>query len=377
MIYGRSIALFLLVASTVSAGSAGASAVCDNLRERLNADPVVVGNGNELMRYSSALTRQNFEIRKARQNLQRMNCGAGSVIFLSQQGGNGCNEMVGALKRMEDNRQILTAKIENLRSGGTSATRNSIRAALEANGCDGEPQKPEIVAIRPLEGPQLPRALARQLMLNEMQGPSFATIEPRPQAGFALTRPNGALMQPSGGLRTLCVRTCDGAFFPISSNTGPGAFQRDERICQQMCPGTDARLYYHALQGQESTDMVSVATGEPYRNLTNAFAYLNRSPGERPACGCNLAEYYRRAQQEAKGTPIGESGYASITEIRGTMPQDAPATGRKVEDLPPPPERSYDPKSQNVRQVGPVFLPAQTSSIDLRHPAGETYQPLQ
>ena len=79
-------------------------------------------------------------------------------------------------------------------------------------------------------------------------------------------------------VRTLCVRTCDGYYFPISFSTTKKYFEADEATCQRLCPAGDASLYYHSRrQGPEQ--MVSIA-GTPYSDLENAFRYrtvLDRS----------------------------------------------------------------------------------------------------
>ena len=43
----------------------------------------------------------------------------------------------------------------------------------------------------------------------------------------------------------------------------------------------------------------------------------------------------------------------------------------------PPEERPYDPSKNKVRVVGPTFLPNEETSIDLKHPKGPAYQPVQ
>jgi hypothetical protein len=79
-------------------------------------------------------------------------------------------------------------------------------------------------------------------------------------------------------VRTLCVRTCDGYYFPISFSTTRKYLEADEAACQRMCPAGDASLYYHSRrEGPEQ--MVSIA-GTPYTDLENAFRYrtvLDRS----------------------------------------------------------------------------------------------------
>ncbi len=42
-----------------------------------------------------------------------------------------------------------------------------------------------------------------------------------------------------------------------------------------------------------------------------------------------------------------------------------------------PEERPYDPSKSKVRVVGPTFLPNEETSIDLKHPKGPAYQPVQ
>ncbi|URK87642.1 DUF2865 domain-containing protein [Rhizobium sp. RCAM05350] len=164
-----------------------------------------------------------------------------------------------------------------------------------------------------------------------------------------------------GSLRTLCVRTCDGAFFPISSNASPADFQRDAEACQRRCPGAETALYYHALTTEETDQMVSAATGEPYADLPSAFAYKTRDLSQPGQCGC------RPAGQTAiqQSTPDNGKGVIDLRTRKNTDDTQAKNT---VADRP------YNPQDNKVRVVGPSFLPSQETSIDLRHPAGPGYQ---
>ena len=40
---------------------------------------------------------------------------------------------------------------------------------------------------------------------------------------------------PFATYRTLCVRLCDGYYFPVSFSTLPNHFQRDAELCQSRC----------------------------------------------------------------------------------------------------------------------------------------------
>ena len=80
-------------------------------------------------------------------------------------------------------------------------------------------------------------------------------------------RPRGPATQfgnlPFATYRTLCVRLCDGYYFPVSFSTLPNHFQRDAEQCQSQC-AAPAELYYHQNPGGAVEQMVSVASQQPY-----------------------------------------------------------------------------------------------------------------
>jgi hypothetical protein len=74
--------------------------------------------------------------------------------------------------------------------------------------------------------------------------------------------------------RTLCVRLCDGFYFPISFSTIPNRFAIDAKRCEQSCP-TRSRLFFHRNPGKSVVEMLD-SKGQPYRNLPTAFSHLTR-----------------------------------------------------------------------------------------------------
>ena len=340
--------------------SAQATVVCESLRVRLASQPEVVADTREMRRYSSAIVRQNLEIRKVRYDMRRLRC-EGAIVEYRSDGTSQCGELSTALTRMEANKRALAVKRDALRfdGAGNNPARERLLAALEANGCNADQPDTDQAPALP------PGTISRPADPTQTTGQTEGDGRFRTFAGH-------------GSLRTLCVRTCDGAFFPISSNTSPLNFRRDAQICQQMCPDTETELYYHSMRTAESADMVSAETGQPYRTLPTAFAYLNRSSGEKPSCGCDLAGYYRRMQgHTAQGNAATGSDKAVVEIGRSASANAKPGV------LPPrtppaaPQDRTYDPQSASVRQVGPTFLPSTTSDIDLRNPALPGPQPLQ
>jgi hypothetical protein len=74
-----------------------------------------------------------------------------------------------------------------------------------------------------------------------------------------------------GGYRTLCVRVCDGYYFPLSFSTKRQRLQDDAARClSQYGPG-EATLYYHS-SGSDSSQAVSL-DNERYADQPYAFAY--------------------------------------------------------------------------------------------------------
>lgn len=91
----------------------------------------------------------------------------------------------------------------------------------------------------------------------------------------------------SGGTyRTLCARTCDGYYWPISFSARPGRFEQDAEICRASCSNQEVVLLHHANPGQWSDEAVS-KEGDPYAALANAFLYRKKYIA---ACACQSAE---------------------------------------------------------------------------------------
>lgn len=74
-----------------------------------------------------------------------------------------------------------------------------------------------------------------------------------------------------GTYRTVCVRLCDGYFFPISFSATPDRFAADEASCNARC-SSGARLYVYPNPGGEPEDMRDVR-GQPYTALKTAFLF--------------------------------------------------------------------------------------------------------
>jgi hypothetical protein len=117
--------------------------------------------------------------------------------------------------------------------------------------------------------------------------------------------------------RTLCVRLCDGYYFPVSFSTLPNHFQRDAEVCQSKC-AAPTELFYYQNPGGAVEQMVGVSSNEPYTNLKSAFRYRKEYV---QGCSCKTAEFVPQSQpgQQQGQVPAGAvppAGQGGETTVR-------------------------------------------------------------
>lgn len=84
-----------------------------------------------------------------------------------------------------------------------------------------------------------------------------------------------------GGAQVICVRTCDGGYFPMP-NLPEGRGGADE-MCQALCPGTEA-VAYSMPHGDEALKQAATVKGSrAYTSLANAFKFRKTFV---PNCSC-------------------------------------------------------------------------------------------
>lgn len=75
------------------------------------------------------------------------------------------------------------------------------------------------------------------------------------------------------GKRSVCVRLCDGYFFPIGPVRNKSDLAGHEALCAGLCPGAPARLYVAPAGNDNIEDAVSTKDGKPYSALPVAFRH--------------------------------------------------------------------------------------------------------
>ncbi len=116
---------------------------------------------------------------------------------------------------------------------------------------------------------------------------------------------------PFATYRTLCVRLCDGYYFPVSFSTLPNHFQRDSDLCQSQC-AAPAELFYHQNPGGAVEQMVSVTSQAPYTGLKSAWRYRKEFVS---GCSCKAAEYQPQepGKEKKAEAPAAAPGVPGVT----------------------------------------------------------------
>ncbi len=109
---------------------------------------------------------------------------------------------------------------------------------------------------------------------RELQGLVARTC-PRPETVA------GGESYARGGSQVICVRTCDGGYFPMR-NLPDGRSGADE-MCQALCPGTEAVAYSMPNGDEALRQAASVKGSKAYTNLANAFKFRKAFV---PNCSC-------------------------------------------------------------------------------------------
>ncbi|MBI5131105.1 MAG: DUF2865 domain-containing protein [Rhodopseudomonas palustris] len=329
--------------------------VCPRLEAQLasidrgGADPA---RADQIRRYEDSVNRQQAELDRVTMQAKRMGCDSSGFFSLFNGQSAQCGPVNNQIQQMRGNLDQMTSGLERLRSGGPGGgerdnQRRSVLMALAQNNC----------------GPQYAAAAQQQQggggFLNNLFGGN-------PQG--APGAPGGPLPDfnsESGTFRTVCVRTCDGFYFPISFATVPGRFADDEKTCKSLCPASDAALYAYRNPGQDMNSAVSIS-GQPYTSLPAAFRYRQEF---NPACSCKAAnQSWADALKGVDDTSAREHGDIIVTEEsakRMALPPAQRANARKGNAAAPaaasdakPPATTGSSDPNTIRSVGPTFIPA-------------------
>ena len=142
--------------------------------------------------------------------------------------------------------------------------------------------------------------------------------QPRPVGPFG----RQGSVQAHSGSYAVCVRTCDGSFFPVSYSGAGSRADSLEDVCRALCPNADMALYSFPFGG--TIDEAASPTGEPYANLPNAGKFEKTYD---PSCSCR-----RKGQSWAEALADAEARYGHEKHDILVTPEKSAEMARPIID---------------------------------------------
>lgn len=337
------------------AATGASSPMCQRLVGQLAAIDNAAAGGDsakaeQIRRYEDAQGRQQAELERLQAQAKRQGCDSSGFFSLFTGPSAQCGPINTQIQQMRANLDQITTSLERLRGGSFGSSerdnqRRSVLLALAQNNC----------------GPQYANAArgGGNFLENLFGGGS--------------SNPGGDYGAPASTYRTVCARSCDGFYFPISFATVPSRFADDERVCKALCPAAEATLYTYPNPGGDMNQAVSIS-GQPYSQSPNAFRF--RTSFDK-SCSCKpQGQTWSEALKHIDDRGSVEQGDIIVTDERSKkMAQPpsskAPAANQKKAPASAPPASAQaappDPAptataptsgDKPIRSVGPTFLPA-------------------
>ena len=232
------------------------SADCQRLREAI-AD---ASRGDSGAQYQAAADRQRAELDRTVAYAKSIGCDRRQFLFFGAAPPPQCGEINAQVGRMRANLDELQQ-----RAGGGPGGRGELIARFNAQ-CTTAQQQPQ---------QQQPANFLDAIFGNLARQPSdVQTVPLNPDQPLDST-------EAEAGSKAVCVRTCDGSFFPVSYSASQGRLGGLEDMCRALCPNADVSLYTYPPSGQIE-QAVSI-NGAKYMDMPNALKYRTSLD---PTCSC-------------------------------------------------------------------------------------------
>ncbi len=260
------------------------SATCSNLKRQLASVGSRSGGKASSSRYRRAIASQNRQLSAVRRRMDGYGCSR-KRRFFKRESHPSCRRLRSSLRSMKNNLRSLQKK-----AGGSSvaavsrSSRKNILRAMRRNRC-GETET-RVASTRKnsivdqIFGNDARKSRKRRAERDRRE---LQRLRKKRNTGKSV-RSTEDRLRNYNTVRTICVRKCDGYFFPVSFSTQKSGVEKDADACSNLCPGTEMELFYHKTKGESAENMISTVTGESYTSIPNAFAYQTKYD---PNCSCN------------------------------------------------------------------------------------------
>jgi hypothetical protein len=312
--------------------------VCTRLEAQLaSVDRGDPARAAQVKRNEDSVNKQQADLDRLIAQSRRLGCQNAGIfsIFVNQPPQ--CGALNTQIEQARSNIDRTMIELQRLQAGGSGeqeAQRQTVLAALAQNNC----------------GPQYRQAAAPQrgFFENLFGGnPMFGGVD----------------VSQGGTFRTLCVRTCDGYYYPISFATTSARFGEDEQTCRATCPASEVALYSH--RTNEDVRQATAINGRLYTELPNAFKYRTHYD---QTCSCRkVGQSWADALGGTKDTTV-ERGDIVVTDEKAkalSQPRVDPRAARQQQQQPaqaaPPAAAAATPATtvdqRSIRTIGPTPYP--------------------
>lgn len=336
--------------------------VCVRLESQLAAlnqglaDP---GRADQIKRAEDAIAKQQSDLDRTVAQAHKSGCAGEGFLALFSALSPQCGPITSQIQGMRGNLDRSISDLEQLKNGngGQDAQRRALIGQLAQNSC----------------GPQYASAAASS-------GPA-GFLDALFGGGTVVN--SGGDGAPAGTYHTVCVRSCDGYYFPISYSTVQSRFADDERACQRQCPASEVALYAFRNPGESMEQAVS-NSGQAYTALPNAFRYRKEVVS---GCSCRRpGQSWADALKDADDASTLASGDIIVTDQNAKALSQAPKPAGKPIAAPAvsalistgttaasngamTAASTADQTKHVVRSVGPPFLSSSVQPTNTAAPA--------
>jgi hypothetical protein len=326
LVPGLALVLAGLVAAFSAAPAQAQPAVCSAIRAELASLPRGGGGGN-----ARDAARLRGELANVRNAIRANGCEQRGFFNFG-----GTPPVCAPLRAQA---QQIEARLQQAEPGNAdSGRRAQLIAAYQRYGCDNvqaAPPQRGVIYAQPQQPGLFERLFGSTATVNQPRE-SLRDVE-------SPIDPEARDKVRLGGRTPVCVRTCDGFFFPVNYE---GLSSRGEHgeVCKALCPGAETMVMYMRL----GADIETAASGDGQAYTAFPFALKYRENRDN-ACYCRPPGY--TAAQLAKGQEDiveARKGDLVVTreqaeamsrpkDLRGTTPPRPQANARNARNAPAPP----------------------------------------
>jgi Protein of unknown function (DUF2865) len=256
----------------------------------------------------AAVERQRAELGRTSAYARSLGCENRKFLFFGSNPPPQCGEINDRISRMQANLADLQA-----RAGGGGG---DLIARYNAE-CLHAPQGPTNVFEALFGG------LARLANGGPEQPQMEGRFDDQPPTRNDQSLPpsgEGGVVHAHAGSYAVCVKTCDGSFFPVSYSGAGSRADSLEEVCRALCPNADVALYSFPFGG--TIEEAESPSGEPYANLPNASKFERTYD---PNCSCR-----RKGQSWAEALAAAEARYGHEKHDILVTPEKSAEMARQI-----------------------------------------------